>query len=152
MIRRVRVAVDARGRGGPRVLVGAAALARSSAGICLQGAGRARHARVTVRAGVAGVAEARIDIAVPCFIVRGVCRALHTLAGVVDICVRARRTHLTVHCLRHGQTRYPGTYTQSSCQIQPAEIVSLVCTQKLRFPYMYHTVCCPRLHRSPWRR
>ena len=51
---------DCRGRVGG--LVDAAVLARIGAGLRLEGAGGARHARAVVGAGVAGVAETLADV------------------------------------------------------------------------------------------
>ena len=106
--RRVRVTGDADCRGRVGVLVDSAFLARSSAGLRLEGAGGARHARAAVRAGVAGVADTRADVGALRLRVRGVLRARHACAGVVHVGVRVRRTLLAVDRLRHRQAREAG--------------------------------------------
>jgi hypothetical protein len=87
------------------VLVDTAAPARLCAGLGLEGAGGARHARAAVRAGVPRVAEARGDVDLPRPVVRGVRRARHARAGVVDVRERVGRTRLALPRLRRGQAR-----------------------------------------------
>jgi len=87
------------------VLVDSAFLARSSARLRFESAGGARHTRAAVGAGVAGVTETRADVGALGLRVRGVLRARHACADVVNVGVRVCRTLLAVYSLLHRQAR-----------------------------------------------